>query len=60
VGQGLPLAGVGQGLPLPEAARLGVACAAANCLTPTSGVVDPATIPALLQQTSITPKKLTS
>ncbi len=52
------LAGTLQGMPLPEAARLGVACAAANCLTPTSGVIDPKVVPPLLQKVAITPLKL--
>lgn len=52
------LAGVERDMPLPEATRLGVACAAANCLTPTSGVIDPTTISPLLEKVVITPKKL--
>lgn len=52
------LTGIEQGMPLPEATRLGVACAAANCLTPTSGVVDPKNVSPLLEKVAITPKKL--
>lgn len=44
---GLALAFV-RGASLPEAAVFGTACAAANCLTPTSGVVFPEDVEALL------------
>ena len=37
---GLLFAHIERGLPVPEAAAFGTACAAANCLTLTSGVVD--------------------
>ncbi len=37
-----------RGSPVPEAAVYGTACAAANCLSPTSGVVRPADVAALL------------
>ncbi len=39
-----------KGASVPDAAVYGTACAAANCLTPTSGVVRPADVAALLPQ----------
>jgi tagatose 6-phosphate kinase len=47
---GLVFAHVVQGQDLQEAVRFGTACAAANCLTLTSGVVVPETINQLLSQ----------
>jgi tagatose 6-phosphate kinase len=52
------LTGIGQGRTLPGATRFGVACAAANCRTATSGVLDPAAVPVLLAGVSITPIRL--
>jgi len=44
-----------RGADVPEAVRYGTACAAANCLTPTSGVVRPGDVEALLPQVRLTP-----
>lgn len=43
-----------QGMAVPEAAAWGTACAAANCLTPTSGVVRLADVAALLPSIQLT------
>lgn len=43
-----------RGMPVPEACAFGTACGAANCLTPTSGVVDPAQVERLLPQVTLT------
>lgn len=42
-----------RGLSVPEAVRFGTACAAANCLSPTSGVVSPADVERLLPQVGL-------
>ena len=42
-----------QGQRLPDAARLGVACGAANALTPTAGVVRPDDVAELLARTEV-------
>ena len=42
-----------RGASVPEAVRYGTACAAANCLTPTSGVVVPADVERLLPLTRL-------
>ena len=49
------LVGTAREMSLPEAVRFGAACAAANCLTETSGDVDPAMVPGLLERTRIAP-----
>jgi tagatose 6-phosphate kinase len=50
---GFLAAHIARGLPVPDAVAFGTACAAANCLTLTSGVVHPADVDALLPQVSI-------
>ena len=42
-----------RGETMPDAAKLGIACGAANAMTTTSGVVDPATVKELLTQVFI-------
>lgn len=51
---GLLLA-LGRGDAVPDAVAYGTACAAANALTATAGVVDPADVVALLGQVRVTP-----
>ena len=52
---GLVYAHIRQGKPIPEAAVFGTACAAANCLSLTSGVVDPKEVERLLPHVRIQP-----
>ena len=51
---GLLFAYVERGLSVPEACAFGTACAAANCLTETSGVVRQSDVEALLSQVTLT------
>jgi tagatose 6-phosphate kinase len=51
---GLLVRHVLRGLPVPDAVAYGTACAAANCLTWTSGVVRPQDVDALLPQVRVT------
>ncbi len=48
-------AGIVRGTPLPEAARLAVACGAANAMTETSGNIVAAEVERLLPQVSVSP-----
>ena len=50
---GLLHAHVDQGRGIPDAAAFGTACGAANCLTPTSGVIRPTDLPALLAEVRV-------
>ena len=52
---GLVYAHIRLGKPIPEAAVFGTACAAANCLSLTSGVIDPKNVQQLLPQVVIRP-----
>ena len=59
IGSGDSLAGgiataLVRGEAMPDAVKLGIACGAANAITKTSGVVDPATVKELLTQVSLT------
>lgn len=51
---GLLFAHAERGLSVPEACAFGTACAAANCLSETSGVVDPADVQSLLPRVGLT------
>ena len=51
---GLLFAYVERGQSVPDAAAFGTACAAANCLSETSGVVDPADVEMLLPRVGLT------
>ena len=51
---GLLFAYVKRGLSVPEACAYGTACAAANCLSQTSGVADPADVQTLLPHVGLT------
>lgn len=51
---GLLFAYIERSLPVPEACAFGTACAAANCLSWTSGVVDPAEVERLLPSVGLT------
>lgn len=50
---GLTVGYTSRGMAVPDAVAFGTACAAANCLTTTSGVVDPAEVERLLPQVSL-------
>ncbi|MES2462641.1 MAG: 1-phosphofructokinase family hexose kinase [Armatimonadota bacterium] len=52
---GLVYAHIRQGKPIPEAVVFGTACAAANCLSLTSGVVEPRDVERFLPQVQIRP-----
>jgi len=51
---GLLHARIDQGQSMPDAAAFGTACGAANCITPTSGVIRPTDLPALLEEVRTT------